>query len=83
MADDIDMMPQGYDTEIGENGSALSGGQRIRLALARCLYQEANLYLFDDPLSALDYRVGEFLMQNTISGLLKNTTRIIGKNFYC
>jgi ABC-type multidrug transport system fused ATPase/permease subunit len=83
MADDIDMMPQGYDTEIGENGSALSGGQRIRLALARCLYQEANLYLFDDPLSALDYSVGEFLMQNTISGLLKNTTRIIGKNFYC
>lgn len=83
MADDIDMMPEGYDTQIGENGSALSGGQRIRLALARCLYQEANLYLFDDPLSALDYRVGEFLMQNTISGLLKNTTRIIGKNIYC
>ena len=77
MDDDMRMMDYDIDKNIGENGSALSGGQRVRLALARCIYRKSELYLFDDPLSALDYKVGDFIMRNTIKQELAGTTRII------
>lgn len=51
---DIDMLPFGDHTVIGERGVNLSGGQKQRVQLARALYQDADLYLLDDPFSAVD-----------------------------
>ena len=51
---DLDMLPYGDNTQIGERGVNLSGGQKQRLQLARALYQNADIYLLDDPFSAVD-----------------------------
>lgn len=50
---DVAMLPAGDETEIGEKGINLSGGQKQRVSIARAVYQEADIYLFDDPLSAV------------------------------
>ena len=65
---DIAGFPQGDDTPIGERGVTLSGGQRARLGLARALYADADVYLLDDPLSAVDTRVARILFENAIRG---------------
>jgi ABC-type multidrug transport system fused ATPase/permease subunit len=74
-------MPTGDRTEIGENGLNLSGGQKMRVALARAVYQRADLYLLDDPLAALDAHVGRDVFSAVIGpqGLLarRGTTRIL------
>lgn len=59
-------------TEIGERGINLSGGQKSRIALARAVYSRKELYLLDDPLSAVDARVAKLLMENVIKGMLGN-----------
>ena len=64
-------------TEIGEKGANLSGGQKARLALARCLYSDADIFLFDDPLSALDAYVGMNIFNNVILDYLKGKTIIV------
>ncbi|KAG0369091.1 hypothetical protein BGZ54_000347 [Gamsiella multidivaricata] len=76
---DIDMLPAGDSTEIGERGINLSGGQKQRVSLARAAYQDADIYLLDDPLSAVDAHVDQHLWQNLIgpSGLLKDKTRLL------
>ncbi|KAF8948883.1 hypothetical protein BGZ47_001607 [Haplosporangium gracile] len=76
---DIEMLPAGDQTEIGERGINLSGGQKQRVSLARAAYQDADIYLLDDPLSAVDAHVDHHLWQNLIgpSGLLKNKTRLL------
>lgn len=74
---DLSKMDNGLDTVLGENGHNLSGGQRVRVAMARNLYRGAELYLFDDPLSALDLNVGNIIMEKTILQSLKNDTVII------
>lgn len=51
---DFDMLPAGDQTEIGEKGINLSGGQKQRVSLARAVYQDADIYFLDDPLSAVD-----------------------------
>lgn len=51
---DLEMLPVGDLTEIGERGVTLSGGQKQRVQLARALYQDADVYLLDDPFSAVD-----------------------------
>ena len=51
---DLEMLPFGDQTEIGERGVNLSGGQKQRVQLARALYQDADVYLLDDPFSAVD-----------------------------
>jgi len=51
---DLEMLPFGDLTEIGERGNNLSGGQKQRVQLARALYQDADIYLLDDPFSAVD-----------------------------
>lgn len=51
---DLELMPYGDLTEIGERGVNLSGGQKQRIQLARALYQDADIYLLDDPFSAVD-----------------------------
>lgn len=57
---DIEMLPGGDQTEIGEKGINLSGGQKQRVSLARAVYNDADCYFLDDPLSAVDSHVGKF-----------------------
>ncbi|CAH8502372.1 unnamed protein product [Heterobilharzia americana] len=75
---DLEKLPHGLDTDVGEaGGSRLSGGQRARVALARAVYQKADVYLLDDPLSALDVDVGQEVVSHCLLGLLSEKTRII------
>ncbi|XP_017854480.1 multidrug resistance-associated protein 7 [Drosophila busckii] len=62
---------------VGENGRTLSGGQRARVALARAVYQDKNVYLLDDVLSALDAHVSKHIIRHCLLGLLKEKTRIV------
>lgn len=62
---------------VGEAGRTLSGGQRARIALARAVYQDKQIYLFDDVLSALDAHVANHVIKYCFMGILKNKTRII------
>ena len=64
-------------TEIGEKGVNLSGGQKVRISLARTIYNEPDIYLFDDPISALDANVGKKIMKNCIVNHLKGKTRVV------
>uniref|UniRef100_A0A7M4F2I2 Multidrug resistance-associated protein 1-like n=1 Tax=Crocodylus porosus TaxID=8502 RepID=A0A7M4F2I2_CROPO len=76
---DLEQLPNGDQTEIGERGVNISGGQKQRVSLARAVYSNADIYLLDDPLSAVDVHVGKHLFEKLIgpSGLLKNKTRIL------
>ncbi|KAL5011003.1 hypothetical protein ScPMuIL_013308 [Solemya velum] len=76
---DLEMLPGGDLTEIGEKGINLSGGQKQRVSLARAIYFDADIYLLDDPLSAVDSHVGKHIFEKVIGsrGLLKNKTRIL------
>ncbi|CAF3783190.1 unnamed protein product [Rotaria sp. Silwood1] len=64
---------------IGENGFNLSGGQRARVSLARALYTDADIYLLDDPLSAVDRKVAKQIYERCLGpfGLLRNKTRLL------
>ena len=64
-------------TEIGEKGVNLSGGQKVRISLARAVYANPDIYLFDDPISALDANIGKKIMNDLIINYLKGKTRII------
>nr|XP_060609998.1 ATP-binding cassette sub-family C member 10 [Anolis sagrei ordinatus] len=77
LTDDLNILPAGDQTEVGENGVTLSGGQKARVALARAVYQEKELYLLDDPLAAVDADVANHLMQKCILGILGHKTRIL------
>ncbi|KAF9977214.1 hypothetical protein BGZ73_006687 [Actinomortierella ambigua] len=76
---DLAMLPAGDQTEIGERGINLSGGQKQRVALARAAYANADLYLLDDPLSAVDAHVDRHLWTHLLGpeGLLKDKTRLL------
>ncbi|KAF9356278.1 hypothetical protein BGX34_010010 [Mortierella sp. NVP85] len=76
---DIAILPAGDQTEIGERGINLSGGQKQRVSLARAAYSDADVYLLDDPLSAVDAHVDRHLWRHLISskGLLKDKARIL------
>ncbi len=77
MQHDIKLMPAGIDTEIGENGINLSGGQKHRLNIARAIYHQPNFVLMDDPLSAVDGGTEKKLVDEVIFGCLNETTRVI------
>uniref|UniRef100_A0A669F1U5 Canalicular multispecific organic anion transporter 1 n=1 Tax=Oreochromis niloticus TaxID=8128 RepID=A0A669F1U5_ORENI len=79
LAPDLELLPGGDLTEIGEKGINLSGGQKQRVSLARAVYSQADIYLLDDPLSAVDSNVGKHLFEKVIgpNGILKNKTRIL------
>lgn len=62
---------------VGERGSTLSGGQKARLGLARAVYQESDIVLLDDPLSALDSNVRKAIINELLFGMLKDKTRIM------
>ncbi|XP_031147710.1 multidrug resistance-associated protein 4-like isoform X2 [Sander lucioperca] len=74
---DMELLPDGDLTIIGDRGATLSGGQKARVNLARAVYQDADIYLLDDPLSAVDAEVGRHLFEQCICGLLKNKPRIL------
>ncbi|XP_072300703.1 ATP-binding cassette sub-family C member 4-like isoform X3 [Eucyclogobius newberryi] len=74
---DLDLMPAGDLTVVGDRGTNLSGGQKARVSLARAVYQDADIYLLDDPLSAVDAEVGRHLFEECICGLLKKKPRIL------
>nr|XP_039268709.1 multidrug resistance-associated protein 1-like isoform X3 [Styela clava] len=76
---DFDVLPGGDMTEIGEKGINLSGGQKQRVSVARAVYQDAQIYLFDDPLSAVDAHVGKNIFENVIGprGCLRKKTRVL------
>ena len=74
---DIAVLPAGDATEIGERGINLSGGQKQRVSLARAAYQDADIYLLDDPLSAVDAHVGKHIFEQLLSG----TGLLAGKVF--
>ena len=61
MMQDLKQLPEGDLTLVGERGVTLSGGQRARVSLARAVYSNADVYLLDDPLSAVDSMVGRHL----------------------
>uniref|UniRef100_A0A673GYT1 ABC-type glutathione-S-conjugate transporter n=1 Tax=Sinocyclocheilus rhinocerous TaxID=307959 RepID=A0A673GYT1_9TELE len=76
---DLEILPARDATEIGEKGLNLSGGQKQRASLARAVYRKADVYLLDDPLSAVDAHVGQHIFEKVIgpNGVLKNKTRVL------
>ncbi|KAL4866980.1 hypothetical protein BDV12DRAFT_128663 [Aspergillus spectabilis] len=74
---DLEILPNGDATEIGERGITISGGQKQRLNIARAIYFNAEVVLLDDPLSAVDAHVGRHIMDKAICGLLKGRCRIL------
>lgn len=71
MESDVNSFPHGDRTIVGERGINMSGGQRARINLARAIYKDADIYLLDDPLSAVDSQVGRRLVDECICGYLK------------
>ncbi|KAI1701313.1 ABC transporter domain-containing protein [Ditylenchus destructor] len=82
LVDDLKLFAAGDLTEIGEKGINLSGGQKARVSLARAVYQQSDLYILDDVLSAVDSHVGTHIFNQVIgaNGLLGRTTRIFALN---
>ena len=74
---DLESLIGGDMTEIGEKGINLSGGQRARINIARALYSNKDIYIFDDPISALDANVGKNIVKNCIVNYLEDKTRIL------
>ncbi|XP_024965504.1 ABC transporter C family member 3-like isoform X3 [Cynara cardunculus var. scolymus] len=73
---DLEILPFGDQTVIGERGINLSGGQKQRLQIARALYQDSDIYLFDDPFSAVDAHTGSHLFKECLLGFLDSKTVI-------
>ncbi|XP_004510151.1 putative ABC transporter C family member 15 isoform X2 [Cicer arietinum] len=73
---DFELFSCGDMTEIGERGINMSGGQKQRIQIARAVYQDADIYLFDDPFSAVDAHTGTHLFKECLLGILKEKTII-------
>ena len=70
LKEDFQRLPDGDQTVVGERGEVLSGGQQARVSLARAVYAEGDIYLLDDPLSAVDFKVGQHIFNKCIKDLL-------------
>ncbi|XP_057833525.2 ABC transporter C family member 9 isoform X2 [Cryptomeria japonica] len=73
---DLELFPHGDQTEIGERGINMSGGQKQRIQIARAFYQNADIYLMDDPFSAVDAHTGTHLFEECLTGFLCGKTLI-------
>ncbi|KAI8903938.1 P-loop containing nucleoside triphosphate hydrolase protein [Powellomyces hirtus] len=71
---DLTLLPHGVDTQIGEKGVNLSGGQKSRVSLARAAYRDADIYLLDDPMASLDAHVGARVFEDVVCRLLRDKT---------
>ncbi|XP_054155816.1 ATP-binding cassette sub-family C member 3-like, partial [Oppia nitens] len=83
LIEDLLQLPDGDQTVIGEKGVNLSGGQKQRVSLARAVYSGADLYLLDDPLSAVDSHVAKTIVRKVLdsrTGILNNKTRLLVTN---
>ncbi|CAG9320126.1 unnamed protein product [Blepharisma stoltei] len=80
LEEDVNAMSNGDNTHVGEHGCNLSGGQRARISLARAVYADKDIYLLDDPFSAVDARVAENILKVCIKGRLKRKTIIMVTN---
>ena len=80
LENDFNQFPSGDKTEINSTNANVSGGQKARISLARCLYKDADLYLLDDPLSSVDSKVGNKIFQKAFVKYLKNKARILVTN---
>lgn len=74
---DLEILPHGDRTEIGEKGINLSGGQKARISLARAVYANTDFIIMDDPISALDANVKKKIFKNVFTGLLQEKTRVL------
>ncbi|KAJ3651759.1 hypothetical protein Zmor_017776 [Zophobas morio] len=74
---DLALFPHGDQTRVGERGVMLSGGQKARISLARAVYRDADIYLLDDPLSAVDAQVAHHIFNYCICGYLKTKCVIL------
>ncbi|KAM7360228.1 red dog mine isoform 2-T2 [Cochliomyia hominivorax] len=74
---DLELFPRGDLTIVGERGVSLSGGQKARINLARAVYRKADIYLLDDPLSAVDTHVGKHIYERCINDFLSTKVRIL------
>lgn len=77
---DLELLPGGELTEIGERGVNISGGQKQRVSMARAVYSNSDVYIFDDPLSALDAHVGRQVFDRCIRDKLRGKTRVLVTN---
>ncbi|XP_078361824.1 ATP-binding cassette sub-family C member 4-like [Oculina patagonica] len=77
LTEDIQKFPDNDQTIVGERGAVLSGGQRARISLARAVYADADIYLLDDPLCAVDFKVSQHIFDKCIRDLLCNKTRVL------
>lgn len=79
---DLDVLPNGDLTQVGEKGISMSGGQKARLSLARAVYSRADIYILDDILSAVDEHVGKHIIENLLGpdGLLHEKCKILSTN---
>ncbi|KAF2268084.1 P-loop containing nucleoside triphosphate hydrolase protein [Lojkania enalia] len=77
LARDLELLPHGDQTIVGERGVVLSGGQKQRISLARAMYSGKEVVILDDPLSAVDANVGSAIMDDVICGYLSTRTRIL------
>ncbi|XP_055381375.1 probable multidrug resistance-associated protein lethal(2)03659 [Condylostylus longicornis] len=80
LEDDIKFWPHGDLTMVGEHGISLSGGQKARINLARAIYRNADIYIFDDPLSAVDAHVANYIFEECFKKYLNNKIRILAIN---
>ena len=80
---DFKTFPQGDLSRIGEYGATVSGGQRTRIALARAVYSNADIFLLDDPLSCLDAKVGKLIFEKCVRGLLADRIVLLTTSTSC
>ncbi|XP_064965482.1 ABC transporter C family member 3-like isoform X6 [Musa acuminata AAA Group] len=73
---DLEIMPNGDQTVIGERGINLSGGQKQHVQIARAIYHDADIYMFDDPFSAVDAHTGSHLFKECLLGFLSSKTMV-------
>jgi len=80
LTEDVQWFPNYDQTVVGERGEILSGGQKARVSLARAVYADADLYLLDDPLSVVDFKVGQHIFETCINDLLGDKTQVLASH---